>query len=299
MRYFTTRCAMFLSLLGIAQATAIEAADPGETVRYGPGRKLGQLANDAIAESSGMACCRHTPGVFWTHNDSGDAARIYAFNSQGEDLGTCLLAGARARDWEDMASFTLGRKHYLLLGDTGDNYLRADVHHLYLIEEPPFDPRRGTVAQSVPVTHTISYRYEDGRHNCESVAVDSTNKTILLVAKELGSQCNVYALSWPVKDSDQPLVARKIATLKIPPTTGMDVSPDGRRAVVLTYGSAYEYRRGVQEDWATALARPPQVITLPSRRKGEAICYGVDGKTLYLTSEAVPAPLFQVPVKKP
>ena len=39
-------------------------------------------------------------------------------------------------------------------------------------------------------------------------------------------------------------------------------------------------------------------IVLPVRVQGEAICYGQDGKTLYLTSEKRPTPLWEVPVKK-
>ena len=92
------------------------------------------------------------------------------------------------------------------------------------------------------------------------------------------------------------LVARRIATLAIPLVTAMDVSPDGRRAVVLTYGNAYEFVRSENEDWAAAFAREPRPIRMPLRIQGESICYGPDGKTLYLTSEKLPTPLWEVPV---
>jgi hypothetical protein len=111
----------------------------------------------------------------------------------------------------------------------------------------------------------------------------------------------VYQLKWPDR-SDQkhdarPLVAVKIATLAIPIATAMDVSPDGHRAVVLTYGDAYEYVRGRGKTWAEAFARPGNKIAMPLRRQGESICYGRDGHTLYLTSEKRPTPLFEVPVR--
>jgi hypothetical protein len=75
----------------------------------------------------------------------------------------------------------------------------------------------------------------------------------------------------------------------------MDISPDGRRAVILTYGNAYEYCRGEDEAWENAFARAPRIIPMPTRRQGESICYGVDGETLYLTSEKRPTPLWKVP----
>jgi hypothetical protein len=79
----------------------------------------------------------------------------------------------------------------------------------------------------------------------------------------------------------------------------MDISPDGRRAVVLTYGSAYEYTRLGKESWGDAFARKGRELKMPTRRQGESICYGPDGKTLYLTSEKLPTPLLEVPPAGP
>ncbi len=270
---------------------------PG-TVLYGRGRELCKLANQKIDESSGLACSRNTPGVFWTHNDSGGHARLYAFDAKGKDLGWCVLVGTLAFDFEDVASFTLEGKNYLLVGDVGNNGLAATVQILYLIEEPTVDPKGGPAQRRAPVVQTMHFAYEDDHRNCEGLAVDPTSKTILLVTKETGSQCFVYALAWPENNPHRATVARKIATLKIPPSTAMDVSPDGRRAVVLTYGNAYEYTRRASEDWAAAFARRPCEIVVPPRLQGEAICYGTDGKTLYLTSEKLPTPLLEVPVKR-
>ena len=78
----------------------------------------------------------------------------------------------------------------------------------------------------------------------------------------------------------------------------MDISPDGLRAVVLTYGNAYEYVRGPKETWAEGFGREPRVIKMPRRAQGESICYGHDGTTLYLTSEKLPTPLLEVPIVK-
>ncbi len=271
--------------------------DEPETIEYEGAKELCKLANNKVNESSGLACSRNTPGVFWTHNDSGDGPRVYAFNTEGKDLGSCEVAGIRARDWEDMASFKMQGKSFLLLGDVGDNKKENDVHELYLVAEPPVDPARGVTLPQIPAAAAIRYRYEDGRHNCESIAVDPVTKTILIVSKDGGKSCNAYAIPFPNQPTAEPLVAKKIATLSIPTTTAMDVSANGRRAVVLTYGDAFEYRRAADEDWAAAFARQPRKLRMPRRAQGETICYGPDGKTLYLTSEKAPSPLWEVPVK--
>ena len=269
---------------------------PGD-IQYGPGRRIATLANQTVDESSGLACSRRLSGLFWTHNDSGGDASLYLLDAKGRDLGSCTLQGVLAYDWEDMASFRLGGKGYLLVADTGNNGLAAAVHMLYLVEEPPVDPKRGVTVKQVPVARLIHFSYEDDHRNCEAVALDPTSKTFLLATKERPAGCYVYALPWPENDPKKAFTARRIATLKLPGATAMDISPDGLRAVVLTYGNAYEYRRGAKEDWAKGFSRPPREIVLPKRAQGESICYGPDGKTLYLTSEQLPTPLLEVPVK--
>ncbi|NQU24558.1 MAG: hypothetical protein HQ567_25015 [Candidatus Nealsonbacteria bacterium] len=278
-------------------ALKVEVSDKPGTVLYGPGKQLCALANSMIDESSGLACSRSRPGLFWTHNDSGDLARLYALDRQGKDLGWCDLKDVQAFDFEDVASFSRDGKHYLLVGDTGNNGLAATIQILYLIEEPPIDADKGVSLAETPIVQVINYSYEDDHRNCEALAIDPSDRTILLVTKERESKCLVYALVWPKNDPKQATSAKKIATLKIPLVTAMDVSPDGRRAVVLTYGNAYEYTRGEKETWATAFSRRPALIRVPERVQGESICYGPDGKTLYLTSEKLPTPLIEVPVK--
>ena len=76
--------------------------------------------------------------------------------------------------------------------------------------------------------------------------------------------------------------------------TGMDISADGQRAVVSTYGLAFEYTRLETESWTVAFGREAKPIFSPFRRQGESICYGSDGKTLYFTSEKLPTPFFEL-----
>jgi len=273
-------------------------SDKPSAVRYGPGRELAQLESKAIKESSGLACSRRRPGVFWTHNDSGDEARLYALDLKGRDLGSCLIEGVTAFDFEDIASVQLDGRCLLLVGDIGNNVQASAVQVIHVVEEPAFDPARGPLAVKVPVVQTIHLAYEDDQHDAEALGVDPTTRTILLIAKERKPKCHVYAFGWPADDAKKVTIARKIATLHLPSVTAMDLSPDGLRAVVCTYGHAYEFSRAKDEDWSAGFSRKPCEIKLPPRRQGEAICYGPDGKTLYLTSEKRPTPLIEVPVKE-
>ena len=272
---------------------------PIERITYLPGRELAKLANKSINESSGLAAARANRRVLWTHNDSGDAPRFFAIGYAGADLATVTLTGARARDWEDICSFTIGRRHFLMLGDFGDNGgTRLDCR-LYVVAEPRLNTARRRAKLSAKPVMTIPFAYQDGPRNCESVGVDTTTRTIYLVSKHLLGKSKVYAMGLPARSPKKPLVAKAIATLGISTATAMDISPDGLRAVVLTYAHAYEYVRGRKETWATGFSRKPRMIRVPSRRQGESICYGAAGRSLYLTSEKLPAPLIQIPAKRP
>ncbi len=273
-------------------ATSATAPSQPQRIDYAPARVIATLANKRITESSGLACGRRNRNIFWTHNDSGDGPTIYAIGKRGEDLGTFTVSGAKARDWEDIASFTLDKKHYLLLADVGDNRRKRKKYTLYIVEEPLITGKKRPAAKAVKLVQTITFQYPRKSINCESVAVDTTERAIYLVGKD--PTRTVYRLAIPAKATKKVLLARRVADLKIGWTTAMDISPDGLRAVVLTYGPAVQYVRKPSETWARAFSRRGRMIILPIRKQGESICYGPDGRTLYLTSEHRPTPLIEV-----
>jgi hypothetical protein len=314
--------ALFAACDGV-QTGGIDPRPEPERIAYGEPRELARLANERVNESSGLAASRLRDDVFWTHNDSGDAPRIYAFDSKGADLGTWRVKGAKASDWEDMASFTLDGKAYLLLADCGDNALRRSHGTLYLVEEPADKESPAKLVQ------TVEFTFEGGPRDCEAVAFDRARRLVLLAGKRIDPDCEVFQLPWPAiptaqdanaesvesadsesgddlppdeqpdEQPDDRIVAEKIGTLELSLATGMDISPDGTRAIIITYGDAYEFTHRKGEDWREAFSRGSRNLPMPERRQGEAICYGPDGKILYLTSEHAPAPFWEVPVVVP
>ncbi|MBL7139770.1 MAG: hypothetical protein ISS74_02580 [Planctomycetes bacterium] len=300
-----------------AQAAAEPAAVPPGGVRYGKPRQLAMLANQEICESSGLAVSRLRPDVFWTHNDSGGGPRLYAFGRGGEHLATCTVKGAAAHDWEDMASFRRGDTSFLLIADIGDNLWSRKRCSLYVIEEPPVGTAEKPVTATARVHRQIDFVYAEGPRDCEAVAVDPAAGRVYLVTKE-GLRCKVYELDVPElagpqaagdspSDGDPPpapgpqpppvRTARLIGQVQSSPMVAMDMSPDGRRALLLTYADAWEVVRGEKETWRDAFARPPRKVVMPQRNQGESVCYGADGRTLYLTSEFAPTPLLEVPAE--
>jgi len=76
--------------------------------------------------------------------------------------------------------------------------------------------------------------------------------------------------------------------------TGMDISPDGRLAAVLTYRSLYLFRREGAENWTDAFQRQPVEIIGPPGAHDEAVTFSPDGRSVYVTTEKRPAPLYRL-----
>jgi hypothetical protein len=85
--------------------------------------------------------------VLWTHNDSGDTNRLYALNTAGKHLGVYYIAGAQARDWEDLAigPGPIAGQHYIYIGDIGDNGKQYEYKYIYRIPEPQVDSSQAPV----------------------------------------------------------------------------------------------------------------------------------------------------------
>ena len=203
------------ALGGLVSSAEPKAGTPvaTERPRYGEGRQLCALANQELKESSGVACSRLNPEVFWSHNDSGDRPRLFAFNRKGEDLGVFTVNGATARDWEDMASFQRGAQSFLVVGDVGDNKAERREYTVYVVAEPATGAAAKGGRPTATVVQTLPFTYEDGPHNCESIAVVPTDATIYLVSKVGGQECKIYSFPLPAEPRPRPLVAKPVATL--------------------------------------------------------------------------------------
>lgn len=281
----------WLTVTAVLGAVALLMSDPPR-VRYGKPVKLGVISDKRVRESSGLAISRSFPGCYWTHNDSGDSARIFLLDGKANTKAVFTIADDDPLDWEAMAAVQLDRTNYLLVGDIGNNSLRREELTVTVVKEP-----NDRSADVLPLQAKITFRFEDKPHDCEAMAVDPVTHEVILATKSLNGDCHVYAFPLKIESNTVPLTATKIATLDIPFVTGMDISPDGRRAIIVTYVGAYEFVRRRYETWKSAFARPPRILEVPQRRQGEAICFAADGRSLVLTSEGRDQPMWLIPAE--
>ena len=298
--------------LNVFEDTEEKAAKPIKPAIYQNAIQIGYLANRELNEVSGLACSRLRHDVLWTINDSGSGPFIYAADTRGADLGKVRVLDAQNQDWEDLASFRLGGVAYLLIADVGDNAEIRSEYNIYVIQEPVITERKEPAGQSVAWEYRIRFTYEDGSRDCESVAVDLQGQQILLFSKRSVPPI-LYALPFFTQNWENVQVAKQLTTVTAIPQptlqdiiqdprfgtyrsqpTAMDISPDGSTAVVLTYKNGYIFQRTAGEGWAQAFKNIFELIRLPRLRQAEALCFAADGKTLFVTSEKIPAPLLRL-----
>jgi hypothetical protein len=276
----------------------------------GPGVLQGTIANRKAGEASGLAASRANPGVLWVVNDSENEPLLFAVGPRGEDLGSVRVIGAENRDWEDLAAFVMDGRPYLMIADVGDNNGRRTDVVLYVLADPQMEDRR--LPSGADVHWQMRLRFPDGPLDCEAVAVDPDARRVYLISKRTRPPVLFATALNPTRGNEvvtvQPLA--ELANLEkshegLPPTgplstlfgsqpTAMDISPDGRQALVLTYRGLWLFQRPANMTWTQALQSTPVFVMLPPLKQAEGACFDTQSAAVFVTSEGRSAPLYRV-----
>ncbi len=211
---------------------------------------VGRISSVEITESSGLIASKCLENVFWTHNDSGGGAFIFAISAKGEKLATFRVEGAKNIDWEDIAAYkNAAGECFLYIGDIGDNDRKRNDLALYLIKEPRFSASGAASNKKNPIAISdykfIEFSYPDSRHDAETLLVDPDTADIYILTKELSAPAGVYKLASNYAFGKTNKL-EKIADLSVPAVpngflTGGDISSDGKRLIICDYFAAYEF----------------------------------------------------------
>jgi hypothetical protein len=275
---------VFLAISNCSCAIAVQSD------QFQQGRETGVVRSDLLAEVSGIAASRQNPGVLWVHNDSGDAARLFAINKTGDLLGICNVQGATNRDWEDIA---IGpgpdpNRQYLYIGDIGDNAAKYAQVTVYRVPEP----KLGTSAfgaMTIGPAEAIRLTYPGGPRDAETLLVDPPTRDIYVIAKrELFSK--VYRAGYP-QSTTQTTQMDAVTVLPWGFATGGDVSPDGSRVIVRGMFNASMWVRPAGEPLWRAFTGKQTPLPLVAEPQGEGICFDSDGLGYFTISEMAHPPL--------
>lgn len=308
------KLALFVSvgLLFIAGTAACSTPPPAIATDiagwHGPVTN-GSITNATINEASGLAPSHRTGDLLWVNNDSGGEPVLYAVSTDGTYRGSVRINGAVNYDWEDVASYEIDGRSYLIAADVGDNYARRAECVLYVVAEPDPAELSPDAELVIDPVRVIRYVYPEGPRDCENVAVDVSERAIYIVSKRTKPPV-AYRLPLEPGESDAPHTLELVGDVNgIPEPTGplalvettwgkwraqpcsFDISTDGRHAVLLSYGEPYLYERRIGESWAEAFARDGIQLGSHGLPQAEGVCFSPDGRIIYVVTEGTPAPL--------
>jgi hypothetical protein len=278
--------------------------NPTSGPQFGPPRTTGKIASKDITESSGITASKCQPGVFWTHNDSGDDAFIFAIDEKGDDLGTWRVKNSENLDWEDIAEFRdPSGTCFIYIGEIGDNKVQRPVHAVYRVAEPAIsDISKGTNIENALSTERaaqMKFSYPDRNYNAETLMVHPVTGDIYVLTKRFDGPSGIYKMK-PAFGSDSVTVAEKLGELAVPNVpngylTGGDISSDGQHVAVCDYTAAYELTLPASSiSFDDIWKQTPIMIDRGELEQGEAVGYTTDGNSLILTSEKKHSPVVMI-----
>jgi hypothetical protein len=281
-------CAAFSSLLLLPVLRAEET--------YAPPEAVARLRWPDLVEASGLAAARRSKGLYWTHNDSGDRPRLFAFDDRGKLRAELRVRGAEATDWEDIATGPgpSPRTPYLYIADTGNNALGRRQLTIWRFPEPEVSASTELLALESEPAEGFSFRFADGVYDCESLVVHPSRPEVYLFTKKLLG-VGVYKLDVAAA-GPEPLVALPIVHLPVASfATSAALSADGERLALRFYWAICEYRAPEGKFVVDHLSTlRPQWLPVPPESQGEAIAYERDGSALLTLSEGREPALYAI-----
>lgn len=255
---------------------------------FGEGQSRGPIQNKELKEASGLIASVNNPGLLWSHNDSGDEARIFLLDDSAKNKAVYYLEGIKAKDWEEIASLKKDQS-YLLIGDIGDNKGIRPFINVHLVKEPTY--RKGAFyTDTIPANEITTFilTYEDGSRDAEAFFYDDIDQKLYIISKrEL--EVGLYETGLPLQ-ADQSLnkdtlQLKKSTLLPFTFITSAAIAKDGSEVLMKNLLNVFYWKRKNKEAIPDLLKR--QAIQLPYKPEiqGEAIAFALDGSGYYTLSE--------------
>lgn len=278
------------------------------------GKKVGQLQNPALDEISGLAAASDNSGHVWMINDGGSGAILYRVDATGKLVQTFNIANNNNRDWEDLAAFSWQKQAFILIADVGDNGANRAYIELVVLAEPTLSKQNNTRILPWKIQRLV---YPQGiARDCEAIAVDKVADKIYLLSKRT-KPAQLFSLSL----SELMRPSSRTSSNKSPPITlhleadltelshapvqpkisswfqfmanwptAMAIDASQERAVILTYGFLYFFRREPSQTWPQALQAPLKIQPLTDLLQAESVSF-IGDSSVWVTSEGQNAPI--------
>jgi hypothetical protein len=218
-----------------------------------------------ISENSGLVKAWQD-GYYWTHNDGGGNPDLYMINIEGDVFDTLEIKTATNVDWEDLAKDNKGN---IYIGDFGNNFNNRTDLTIYKKKSSSLEK--------------ITFKYEDQNFNntkdrfydCEAFFWANDSLYLFTKSWKKGHKLTkMYVL--PDLPGNYTLKPKASIVLKTQ-VTSADISPDGTKFALLTYGKIFIF--GI-ENHKINFDKPLRCIKI-GKNQTEAIVFENDHKIVF------------------
>ncbi len=250
---------------------------------YGNLDYLGKLPAK-LNEVSGITA--EGDSLIWAIEDNGNKDRLYALNFKGGLVKEIEVDNAKNHDWEDLAKDKEGN---LYIGDFGNNANERKNLNIYKV--PNVNSGSGDKIEA----EKISFHYPEQKKfppkkskmsfDCE--AFFHHNDFLYLITKDrtrpYSGKAYIYKVPALKGKHTAELIGEFISCLdpQFCSITGADISPDGKKVVLLGSGYIWLFSNFSSEDFTKGSL---QTIDVLHRTQQESICF-VDNHTLLIADE--------------
>lgn len=246
-----------------------------------------------LTEASGIAASRNNPGVLWTENDSGNAAVVYAIDSQGRNLGTYALPANTDNEDIGIGSGPVTNVSYLYVTDIGDNKsTRANIA-IYQVPEPAvyFWQTNNPVAnRAMKGMRAITLTYPDGAHNAEAEFADPVTGDWFVLTKS-NNISRIYTATKAQLDTSTNIALAFVRTLNFDVANAADISPLGNEILVRQEDFAQIFLRTNGQSISSVFSEPSNGIPVTGvaggEPNGEAIGFDYYGGGYFTVSDSI------------
>lgn len=239
-----------------------------------------------INEASGLVKSKLWKNVFWTHNDSGDEARIFPINRQGELLKPewmqnyvgIQIPDAVNVDWEAITTDDAG---HLIIADIGNNSnTRRDLTIYYINEPYPWETVTTSIYKKIRFYYPEQKEIPSLVKNYDAEAVFWNDHYIYILTKHRSdSNTRLYRIDPSLEELEIPAEFLEEFNTQAR-VTGADMDSTGKKIAVLTETSLWLFERSVdsQKFFSGSVYWIPLELTQP-----EAVCF--DGPYIIILNE--------------
>lgn len=250
---------------------------------YGQLTYIADLPNN-LEENSGLLSIKDS--TVWVIEDNGNKDKIYKVDFKGKIQKILKVKNAKNNDWEDLTKDTDGNVYIADIGNNNND--RKDLV-VYKIPDPEIEPGDKIDAEKIEFYYPEQNEFPPvkSKRFYDAEALLHQGNSLYIVTKNRSNPFTGEALIYRLPDSKGKYEATLISTIKICGDwktcriTGMDVSPDGKKIVLLSYGKLFILTDFEWDDFSKATMT---TIDLGIRNQLESVCF-LNGSTLLLSDE--------------